>query len=78
VILYKAFALQYKVYTRASEPRTLFQQILHPIKDLMILSRLFLVTNGGAICAHYPAGPTLAHAEGFLQKLNGFALFVRP
>jgi hypothetical protein len=44
----------------------------------MVLSQLFLISNGGAICAHYLAGPTLARAEGFLDKLNGFAFIVRP
>jgi hypothetical protein len=78
MILDKAFTSQYEVYAGASESRTLFEQILHPIKNLVVLGRLFLISNGGTVCAHYPAGPTLAHAEGFLDKLNGFALLVRP
>jgi hypothetical protein len=44
----------------------------------MVLSRVFLISNGGPIRPHYLAGPTLARAEGFLDKLNGFALIVRP
>jgi hypothetical protein len=39
---------------------------------------LFLISNGGTVCTHYPAGPTLAHVEGFLDKLNGFALLIWP
>jgi hypothetical protein len=78
MILDKAFASQYEVHTGASESRTLFEKILHPFEDLVVLGRLFLISNGGTVCAHYPAGPTLAHAEGFLDKLNGFALLVRP
>ncbi len=78
MILDKAFASQYEVHAGASESRTLFEQNPHPIQDLVVLGRLFLISNGGTVCAHYPAGPTLAHAEGFLDKLNGFALLIGP
>jgi hypothetical protein len=44
----------------------------------MVLSRLFLVPNSGTIRSNYFAGPTLARAEGFLNKLDGLALVVRP
>jgi hypothetical protein len=78
VILDKAFTLQHKMHTRATEAWTLLQDILHSIENLMVLGWLFLVPNSGTICAHYLAGPTLARAEGFLNKLDGLALVVRP
>ncbi len=78
VVLDKAFALQYKMHARATEAWTLLEQILHPIEDLVVLGRLFPISNCGTIRTHYLAGPTLAGAEGFLNKLDGFALVVRP
>jgi hypothetical protein len=66
------------MHTRATEAWALLQDILHSIENLMVLSRLFLVPNSGTIRPHYLAGPTLAGAEGFLDKLDGLALVVRP
>lgn len=78
VVLNKAFTLQYKMHTRATEARAFLQDILHSIENLMVLSWPLLVPNGGTIRSYYLAGPTLAGAESFLNKLDGLALVVRP
>jgi hypothetical protein len=75
MVLHKAFASQYGVHAVTSEPQTLFEKILQPIKDLVILW-LFLTLTGGTVCPHYPGVPTLAHIKGFRGRLNGFALAV--